>query len=550
MAITRSSSVQSSSPTPSENSDLYYKDFDGDTPSPAPSQTADAFGWESEGTPVPTDPREVTPTPQVARTPSPASVVEITAEEFLALSLSPAPAPAPATGVKARAKTLKAKKGKGKAKPAEPRCRTYPYQQAGRRRPIPCRRSRARYRRLTQAHWASRRAMAQVPTAPRPRAAPGSPLKRQRANTAGDSSAPGPSPVTAHDTPAPTVLTGAPTNYDTALAFAAVAAAPGTTFARSPEITSIPCLPDWLKIYLRKIYRGPMIHAISHSAAEFRKIVTIVVSPAGVIEKIQESDMDPRSGDTKIVAKKGEFLMPGFVDTHTFSNLGIGEGYELLDWLSKVTFPTEEKFGDINVAKKVYAAVVKNLLVFGKCNMDKNAAYTAYVEKDAATSIDETKKLIEYIRSVNPDTKVDAIITPRFALSCSSDLLTRLGKLAGEYSPPVRIQTHISENKAEVRQVLTQFPDCRSYAAVYDKFGLLREGTILAHGCWLENEELKLQLFAVQQARTFFLPFLAFFDRFLSNTSLALNSHSIALKISSFEPHWKTAGDGLFRFLL
>ncbi|KAF7366082.1 Guanine deaminase [Mycena venus] len=293
-----------------------------------------------------------------------------------------------------------------------------------------------------------------------------------------------------------------------------------------------PSTTSRLTISLLKIYRGPIIHSMSHSAAEFCKIVTIIVSH-GIIEEIRDSDLEPCPGDTKIVAKEGEFLMPGFVDTHThacqFSNLGIvihdsGEGHELLDWLSKVTFPTEEKFSDINVAKKVYAAVVKNLLAFGtttccyygtlhldatkilvdevkksgqrafvgKCNMDKNATYPAYVEKDAATSIDETKKLIEYIRSVNPDTKVDAIITPRFALSCSTDLLTGLGKLAGKYSPPVRIQTHISENKAEIRQTLAQFPECQSYSAVYDKFGLLREGTILAHGCWLDDEELKL----------------------------------------------------------
>ncbi|KAJ6559271.1 hypothetical protein B0H10DRAFT_2240521 [Mycena sp. CBHHK59/15] len=47
---------RSSSPTPSENSDMYYKDFNNATPSPAPSQTADAFGWEIDDTPTPTDP--------------------------------------------------------------------------------------------------------------------------------------------------------------------------------------------------------------------------------------------------------------------------------------------------------------------------------------------------------------------------------------------------------------------------------------------------------------------------------------------------------------
>ncbi|KAJ6545698.1 hypothetical protein B0H19DRAFT_1075966 [Mycena capillaripes] len=73
MVTTRNSSARSSSPTPSENSDMYYNDFDRASPSPAPSQTADAFGWESDNeTPVPHDHQDTSPTPQRARTSSPA----------------------------------------------------------------------------------------------------------------------------------------------------------------------------------------------------------------------------------------------------------------------------------------------------------------------------------------------------------------------------------------------------------------------------------------------------------------------------------------------
>ncbi|KAJ6496866.1 hypothetical protein DFH09DRAFT_1290187, partial [Mycena vulgaris] len=109
MAITRNNSARSSSPTPSEDSDLYYEHFD--SPSPAPSQTADAFGWESDTAPAPVGSRDVTPTPQAARPSSPASVVEIAREDF-----PPLAAPAPATVTKPRAKATKAKKGKAKAK--------------------------------------------------------------------------------------------------------------------------------------------------------------------------------------------------------------------------------------------------------------------------------------------------------------------------------------------------------------------------------------------------------------------------------------------------
>lgn len=129
--------------------------------------------------------------------------------------------------------------------------------------------------------------------------------------------------------------------------------------------------------------------------------------------------------------------------------------------------------------------------LFQKCNMDVNPIYPSYTEENADVSITETNALIDYIRNPLPHNElVEAIISPRFALSCTPDLLRRLGELAAEKAVPV--QTHVSENKAEIRQVLKEFPDCRSYTKVYDSFGLLRKGTILGHGCWLEGEELEL----------------------------------------------------------
>ncbi|KAF8166282.1 hypothetical protein K438DRAFT_262485 [Mycena galopus ATCC 62051] len=114
MAITCKTSARTSSPSPSENSDMYYDDFsDGRTsPSPAPSQTADILGgWESDSTPAPMDSQDITPTPQHARTSPAALVVELSRDEFPPLAST-----APATATKARAaKATKASKGKARA---------------------------------------------------------------------------------------------------------------------------------------------------------------------------------------------------------------------------------------------------------------------------------------------------------------------------------------------------------------------------------------------------------------------------------------------------
>ncbi|KAJ7348665.1 hypothetical protein DFH08DRAFT_1000645 [Mycena albidolilacea] len=138
MAITHNTSACASSPTPSENSDMYYKSYD-DVSSPVPSQTADLYGWDSDLSPAPMD-AETTPTPQAACPSSPASVVEVSRDEFLPLA-TPAP-----TVTKPHTKATKATKGKGKAK----------------------------------AEGAS--------LLHRPVTNPGSPSKRRRSNTAGDAS--------------------------------------------------------------------------------------------------------------------------------------------------------------------------------------------------------------------------------------------------------------------------------------------------------------------------------------------------------------------------
>ena len=60
-------------------------------------------------------------------------------------------------------------------------------------------------------------------------------------------------------------------------------------------------------------------------------------------------------------------------------------------------------------------------------------------------------------------------ITPRFALSCSADLMAQLGSIAKKHD--LHIQSHISESIAEIDFVKSIFK-C-SYAEAYNKAGLL-----------------------------------------------------------------------------
>ena len=57
-----------------------------------------------------------------------------------------------------------------------------------------------------------------------------------------------------------------------------------------------------------------------------------------------------------------QFLIPGFVDTHThapqYSFTGTGYDLPLLQWLQKYTFPVESRFRDTEFARQHYPLAV------------------------------------------------------------------------------------------------------------------------------------------------------------------------------------------------
>ncbi|XP_064595797.1 guanine deaminase-like [Liolophura sinensis] len=221
--------------------------------------------------------------------------------------------------------------------------------------------------------------------------------------------------------------------------------------------------------------------------------------------------------------KNGQFFTPGFIDTHThapqYAMLGTALDKELCDWLSWYTFPTEAKFADPEFAAHIYNKAVGRLLnngtttvsyfgtthlkacqilcdiieskgqraYVGKVNMDTNCP--EYYRELTENSVEDTKRFIDSVLDrKNP--LLTPVITPRFAGTCSRELLQKLGQLAQETQLP--IQTHISECTTECAWVKDLFPETQNYADVYDKHNLLTPKTILAHGVYLTEAELNL----------------------------------------------------------
>lgn len=124
----------------------------------------------------------------------------------------------------------------------------------------------------------------------------------------------------------------------------------------------------------------------------------------------------------------------------------------------------------------------------GKVCMD-SCSPDYYVES-TQESLRSCEEVVNFLQDELKDPKILPILTPRFAPSCSRELMKGLATESRSRGH-LHIQTHLSENESEIDWVKSLFPECKSYTDVYDSCGLLHNKTILAHCIHLSDEEAR-----------------------------------------------------------
>ncbi|MFV0409921.1 MAG: guanine deaminase [Paracoccus sp. (in: a-proteobacteria)] len=225
------------------------------------------------------------------------------------------------------------------------------------------------------------------------------------------------------------------------------------------------------------------------------------------------------AGDAKVIDHRPHLIMPGFIDPHIhFPQLQVvaSWGAQLLDWLHDYTFPAEARFADPAHAEAMAGAFLGLLLdhgtttacafgsvhpgsidalfaaaeargmamLGGKVMMDRGALPA--LQDTAQRSYDETRALIERWQRCG---RLTPVITPRFALTSTPEQLAAAGALVAEF-PHLPIQTHLSENRAEMAEALRLFPEARDYLDIYDRFGLLGPHSLMGHAIHLSDREI------------------------------------------------------------
>lgn len=281
-----------------------------------------------------------------------------------------------------------------------------------------------------------------------------------------------------------------------------------------------------------KAYRAAILRFADDHSAVYEEDGLLVVAPGApdaqgrpgpqVVQAVGAySTLAPAYPGLAIEHLPRRILAPGFVDLHIhFPQTDvIGSPAEgLLPWLENYTFPHESRFADPAYAAEVATVFLDELqrngvttalafatshpasvdalmaasqarglrMITGKVLQDRHSPDG--VRDDTEQSLIDTEALIKKWHGVG---RLGYAITPRFAPSCSEAQLRGAGALAAKY-PDVWIQSHVAENRDEVAWAQALFPNARSYLAIYDGFGLMRERAVYAHCIHFDDEDRAL----------------------------------------------------------
>ncbi len=258
---------------------------------------------------------------------------------------------------------------------------------------------------------------------------------------------------------------------------------------------------------MKEVLKGNIVHAPALGELSIVEQGYLLLED-GVITGIEQ--VLPQNYDGTVRDYGDCLILQSFADMHLhapqYPMLGMGMDLPLMEWLQRYTFRTEARFADLDYARRIYRRLASDLITngttrvcmfsslhteatwilmeelekagvtgyVGKVNMDRNGA-PGVLEETTEESERETLRWLEgcHFEHIKP------ILTPRFTPSCSDELMGWLGELAKEQG--LYVQSHLSESAGEIELVSQLYPECQRYWETYEKYGLWKDHTLMAH---------------------------------------------------------------------
>jgi 5-methylthioadenosine/S-adenosylhomocysteine deaminase len=230
---------------------------------------------------------------------------------------------------------------------------------------------------------------------------------------------------------------------------------------------------------------------------------------------------DPGRRHASVIDAGGGYLLPGFIQTHIHlcQTLfrGSADDMPLLEWLKRRVWPLEAAHTPASLRASVRLAASELLLsgttsvltmetvhdtdvVFetlaemglrasvGKCMMDASDEAPSRLREHTARSIDDSLALKKRWDGA-ANGRLRAAFAPRFAVSCSRDLLESVAALSAREH--TLVHTHASESREEV-EVVRRLSGGFSNLEYLADTGLATSRLCAAHCVWVTEREQEL----------------------------------------------------------
>ncbi|MBI3492960.1 MAG: 5'-deoxyadenosine deaminase [Acidobacteria bacterium] len=223
----------------------------------------------------------------------------------------------------------------------------------------------------------------------------------------------------------------------------------------------------------------------------------------------------------RVIDAGGGYVLPGFIQTHVHLCQTLFRGFAddlpLMDWLRRRVWPMEaahtpasltaatrlaatELLGSgttsvltmetVHDTDAVFEAVARSGLraTIGKCMMDFDAQAPARLQETMHASIDESLAIRARWDGAARG-RVRAAFAPRFAVSCSRDLLEAVASLSHEHR--ALVHTHASESRDEIA-IVKNISGGMTNIEYLNDVHLASPRLCAAHCVWVDDREQRL----------------------------------------------------------
>jgi 5-methylthioadenosine/S-adenosylhomocysteine deaminase len=230
--------------------------------------------------------------------------------------------------------------------------------------------------------------------------------------------------------------------------------------------------------------------------------------------------VDPEARYDRIVDAGGGYVLPGFIQTHVHLCQTLFRGFAddlpLLEWLRRLVWPMEAAHNreslraaadlaalelltsgttavltmeTVHDTDAVFEAVADSGLraTIGKAMMDAAPEAPRRLQEDTRASIDESLSIVRQWDGAAGG-RLRAALAPRFAVSCSEELLRSVGSLSEERG--LLVHTHASESRDEIAVVRGRTG--MGNVEYLSRVRLASPRLCAAHCVWVDDAEMAL----------------------------------------------------------